>query len=439
VRARATGPIAATVATVAVAAAAATAALALGLAACGKRKPEEAPPAKAEPAPAPTAPGDGGPPAPDDALAGTPAGVWPELEGMPLTAPERVVLLPTKPDVPRFSVGGPVIAGDLAVVSSSQFGFVAVDWRRGAIAWTKPAGLYVAPPLLLPQGAGLALIGDCFAPPQIPDGEHLLGCLRVVTPAGVDQAYMAIRGKPAAVEPFAAERGTQAVWRDGDRALRWRRGEQAVTVDLMTGVAAPAASLEPPPITVEYRAKRWEIEHADGKIVARTRRGARPAWSTENSYTALLGAVWQQDSAPMIRLADLSNRGGAPHVRVIDMDATGSLRTASARSMPGIALLASATSPVGDVALAVRLDKSLRRDFIAGYAVSAAVRWVYPLPEQPRVDPVGLAVAAGTTGNDAAGAVVVFHDGDTLTILPELSAPPTAPGASAGSSRNPTP
>jgi hypothetical protein len=47
--------------------------------------------------------------------------------------------------------------------------------------------------------------------------------------------------------------------------------------------------------------------------------------------------------------------------------------------------------------------------------------WTYQLPQLPRPDPVGIAIA-----NDA---VVVFHDGDTLTVLPELSAPPTAPGA----------
>jgi hypothetical protein len=257
---------------------------------------------------------------------------------------------------------------------------------------------------------------------------------------------MAIRGKPAAVEPFAAERGPQALWREGERALRWRRGELAVTVDLMSGVAAPAASIEPPPLVVEYKARRWEIEHADGKIVARARRGGPAVWSTENRYTALLGAVWQQDSAPMLRIATLAGpsgedagppgsgtrgRGDTPHVRVIDMDATGSRATANARSMPGIALLGSGTSPVGDAALAIRLDRSLRRDFIAGYAVSAMVMWVYPLPEQPRVDPVGVAVAPE--------AVVVFHDGDTLTLLPELSAPPTAPGAGPPASRIPTP
>jgi hypothetical protein len=79
----------------------------------------------------------------------------------------------------------------------------------------------------------------------------------------------------------------------------------------------------------------------------------------------------------------------------------------------------------------VRLDASLERDFIVGYAANALLMWVYPLPHQPRADPVGLAIARG--------AVVVFHDGDTLTILPELSAPPTAPGAARVPSENTTP
>jgi hypothetical protein len=419
------------------------AAIALAITACGKRAPREEPSPEPEPAvpAAPGAPGDGGAAVAD--AAGAP---WPELEGLPRTEPARVVMLPTRPDVPRFSVGGPVIAGDVAVVASSQFGFLAVDWRHGSIAWSKPAGLHVAPPVVLPPsrppgGAAsdgerradenVVLVGDCFTPPAIPEGEHLLGCLRVVTPAGADQAYMAIRGKPAAIEPFAAAPGAQALWRESPRALRWRRGDQAVTVDLMTGVATPARSIEPPPLVVEHEGRRWEIEQDDGQIVARARRGGPAVWRTENRYTAVLGAVWQQDASPMLRIATLGGRGGAPHVRVIDMDATGSRRSANARSMPGIALLGWGASPVGDAALAIRLDRSLRRDFIAGYAVSAMVQWVYPLPEQPRPDPVGVAVAPD--------AVVVFHDGDTLTILPELSVPPTAPGAGRAASRNPTP
>lgn len=407
------------------------AAIALALAACGKKPPREAPPPETAPAaPVAQAAADAG-----VAQAATDAagGPWPELEGLPVTGPVRVVPLPTKLDVPRFSVGGPAIAGDVAVVASSQFGFVAVDWRRGAIAWSKPAGLHVAPPVAMHrrgEDSTVVLVGDCFNPPAVPAGADLLGCLRVVTPAGADQAYMAIHGKPGAVGPFAIEPGRQALWPASPRAVRWRRGERAVTVDLMTGVATPAPSSEPPPLVIEHGARRWEIEQDDGKIVARARRGGPVAWRTENPYTAVLGAVWQQDAAPMIRIATLAD-AGAPRVRVLDMDATGSRRSASARSVPGIALLGWGTSPVGDAALAIRLDRSLRRDLIAGYAVSAALQWVYPLPEQPRPDPVGVAVAPD--------AVVVFHDGDTLTILPELSALPTAPGAASAASRNPTP
>ena len=98
---------------------------------------------------------------------------------------------------------------------------------------------------------------------------------------------------------------------------------------------------------------------------------------------------------------------------------------------PGIGLIGHAIDSVGDVALAVRLDRSLERDYIAGYAANALLMWTYPLPRVPRADPVGIAIAPD--------AVVVFHDGDTFTVLPELSAPPTAPGAVRPPSENATP
>jgi hypothetical protein len=425
------------------------------LGACGKRAPREGGPVPEQEQPAAA---DGGVALPADAAA-----PWPEFEGMPRVEAERVVPLPVKPDVPRFSVGGPAIAGDLAIVSSSQFGFIAVDWRRGTIEWTKPAGLNVAPPVVLsidplsrPSGGAAsddgrrdnaaALVADCFSPPAVTAGDRLLGCLRVVTLRGVDQAYMAILGAEAAVEPFAASRGPQSLWRDGERTIRWRRGEHAVAIDLISGRATPAAAA-PPPLAIAYKDKRWEIAHEDGRIVAhavatgaaaataatppRPRRLERVAWSTQNRYTALIGSIWLPDMAPMLRIVNLGGRDGSPVVRVIDMDATGSLNAAIARPMPGIALLGWDTSSVGDTALAIRLDRSLRRDFIAGYAANAMVMWVHPLPEVARPDPIGVAVAPE--------AVVVFHDGDTLTILPELSAPPTAPGAARAPSQNPTP
>ena len=104
---------------------------------------------------------------------------------------------------------------------------------------------------------------------------------------------------------------------------------------------------------------------------------------------------------------------------------------ATLHPVPGIGLVGHAIDKVGDVVLAVRLDTSLSREFIAGYAANALLMWVYPLPQIKRADPIGVAISPD--------AVVVFHDGDTLTVLPELSAPPTAPGAVREPSENTTP
>jgi hypothetical protein len=117
---------------------------------------------------------------------------------------------------------------------------------------------------------------------------------------------------------------------------------------------------------------------------------------------------------------------------MFDVDATGSLHgQVSLSPAPGIGLVGHAIDSVGNVALAVRLDTSLERAYIAGYATNASMIWAYPLPKVKRADPIGIAVAPD--------AVVVFHDGDTLTVLPELSAPPTAPGAVRAPSENATP
>lgn len=350
------------------------------------------------------------------------AGRWPELAGFPAVEPLRVIALPARPDVPRFDVGGPVIAGDVAIVSSSQLGFAAVDWRRGALVWTRPAGLHVAPPIDSPQG--VILISDCTAPVEVPD--TLLGCIRVVTASGIERSYAAIHGRR--VDAFAGSPGTQQVWLDGDRAVRWRRGEQAVAVDLATGVATPAPAA-PPPLRVVYRTRAWDITRTEERIVARER--GRIAWQTRRPYTALLGAVYLADLAPMLRVASIGAFGGHAELNLLDIDATGSLHGQAAFPVPAISALGHAVDAVGNTAIAVRMDSSLRHDFIVGYAANALLMYVYPLPEIPRADPVGVAIAPD--------AVLVFHDGDTFTVLPELSAPPTAPGAPHGPSQNPTP
>ncbi|HEU4735050.1 MAG TPA: hypothetical protein VFT22_44470 [Kofleriaceae bacterium] len=347
---------------------------------------------------------------------------WPQLAAFPAVEPVRVIALPARPDLPRFDVGGPVIAGDVAVISSSQLGFAAIDWRRGALVWTRPAGLHVAPPVVA-RGSAI-LIADCLDPPDVPD--TLLGCVRVVTPAGADESYAAIHG--AHVEAFARSPGPQAVWLDGDHAVRWRRGELAVSVDLITGVARPA-SAEPPPVRVAYRGHAWDITRTDERIIARER--GKLAWQTQHPYTALLGAVYLADLAPMVRVISIGAFGGRAEMNVLDIDATGSLHGQAAFPVPAITTLGHAMDAVGNTAIAVRMDSTLRHDFLVGYAANALLMYVHPLPEVLRAEPVGVAIAPD--------AVLVFHDGDTLTVLPELSAPPTAPGTPRPSSQNPTP
>jgi hypothetical protein len=289
------------------------------------------------------------------------------------------------------------------------------------IAWSKPTGLRVAPPAALDDG-NLAILGDCVNPPEIPGGEILLGCARVVTPAGIDVSNVAIHGPARTLEPFFAARGVQAVWSFEDRDtagpdVRWRRGDAAIVVDVATGRARPTTDLGAPPLAVFYEARRWGISHDDGRIVAS---GKHP-WATQNRYSALVGAVQLPDTGPMIRIANANAAyDGTPEVHLIDIDATGSLRAQIAKPVPGIAVLATASSPAGDAALAVRLDTSLRRDYIVGYEANAKLHWVHALPERKRVDPILLAWTWE--------GIVVFHDGDSLTFLPELSA-----------SRNPTP
>ena len=385
-------------------------ALALALVACSaKRAPEGAPT---------TPPHDA---AVRDAALDA-AQPWPQLAGLPLVEPLRVIVLPVRPDVPRFDVGGPVIAGEVAVVSSSQFGFIAVDWRRGTLAWTKPAGLHVAPPIV--KGDSAILIGDCVNPPEVRD--TLVGCVRVVTAVGTDESYAAIHG--ARLEAFVAEPGPQEVWLDGERRVRWRRGALAVTIDLLTGVAKPAA-IEPPAIHVVYRTHAWDITHTGERIIAREH--GKIAWQTGRSYTALLGAVYLAELGPMIRAMVIGELGGRAELNLLDIDATGSMHGQAAFPVPAISALGQAIDAVGNTVIAVRMDTTLRHDFVVGYAANAMMMYVYPLPEIPRADPVGVALAPD--------AVLAFHDGDTVTVLPELSAPPTAPGAPKPPSQKPTP
>jgi hypothetical protein len=323
------------------------------------------------------------PPPPIDA-APDPLADYPRVDAL------RTITIPTTK--PRGDEVGPTIAGDIAIVGGSGFGFAAIDYVRGGIAWTKPAGAHLAPPLV--HDSTILLVSDCERFVPVPDGELLLGCLRVVTTTGADQTLLPIHGK--GLEAFAADTGPQALYDD----LRWVRGTHAVTIDLFTG-AAKAASAVAPPLRVTYRGTKFEIALEGGRVVAR----GKKAWQTEHRYTAITGVVWA-DRSPLLRIVNLGAYAGAPEAHVIDMDATGSLRATVARPTPATVLLGYATNH--DTALALRGEV----DFIAAYAETARLVYVHALPRTSRTR-VGVAVTEE--------AVVVFFDGASISVLPKIS------------------
>ena len=146
-----------------------------------------------------------------------PAAPWPELAELPRIEAVRVITLPARADVPRFDVGGPVVAGDLAVVASSQFGFAAVDWRRGTARVDQAR-----------RRARRAAARDRrrLRPDRrvrrrrrrSPRTTRCSAACAIVTPAGADQAYVAIHGQAAERRGVRGSgRAQQQVWRDGER------------------------------------------------------------------------------------------------------------------------------------------------------------------------------------------------------------------------------
>lgn len=333
------------------------------------------------------------------------------LAEVPGTTPLREIVLPSRQDQPRFNVVGPVILGDLAIVGSSQLGFAAVDWRRGALAWTKPAGAHLAPPIVVDDN--VLLIGDCASPPEVPDGEALLGCLRSVSASGADTAYIAVHGKTDEVDAFSHAVGDQEILLDGDE-LWWRRGDAAIVINPVSGVATyqPVREMLRPAFAVDYKDRHWIVKQEGGFIYAHGKT-PKDSWKSDRPMSPLVGVVRLPNRPPMLRMIGSDSRFGN-EIRIVDLDAMGSLNGAvSWDAVPGMAVLAHALGPIGDIALVVRYDTSLKHDFVVAYSATAVLRYGWPLPETARVDPIGVAVAGS-----APDAVVVFHDGDTVTVLP---------------------
>ena len=347
--------------------------------------------------------------------------VFASLAEFPSTTPRLEITLPvaaSSADRPLMTVAGPSLLGELAIVASSRLGFVAVDRNTGKTAWQRSAGLHVAPPLA--RSESVLLISDCEHPGLVADTDRVLGCYRIVTEAGADLSAGAIVGDRTATAAFADATGTMQLIEPADNidGVIWQRGEQAVHVTLGDGRATPIAA--PRHEVIARKGDRaWHIA-LDGEALVALDDGGKPAWHVDVRFAAVLGIIpGRSYEVPMVRVAHLNGVSGIGHVELLDIDATGSKRGQAAFPMPGIALLGHDFAAAnGNTVLAVRMDSSLQHDFIVGYDGHSTVLWTWHLPVIARPDPVGVAIA-----NDG---VVVFHDGDRLTVLPPLSQSPTA-------------
>jgi hypothetical protein len=345
---------------------------------------------------------------------------WPELAELPIAEPVLTVAIPARPDVPRFDVHGPVLTGDVAVVAASPLGFAAVALPAGRVIWTRPAGARVAPPLV--TSGAVILVGDCPDDVASPDGELLLGCLLQVDAArGADLGAAIIRGTRADVEAFATATGPSRLRAvPGTAAIRWQRGERAVEVALATGTATPAAPIADR-VELVYRGETWRWSVDDEALVARDG-SDRERWRFGRRVAAIAGAFGAEPpQVPVVRAVVAATRDGRGAFTIIDIDGTSGSLGSAAHAVPGIQILASAFGPRGVTVLAVRLDSSLTRDYIAAFDGNGLLLWVWPLPEQPRPDAIGVAVDESR--------VVVFHDGDRLSVLPLAWENPTAPAS----------
>ena len=432
-----------------------TAALVIACAgiACGKK---HAPPID-DAARAIAAATDAGAASAPDAPSAPPAPKWPELADLPEASPWKIVELPiADPSATDTTEGGPLIVDQLAIVATSRAGFVAVDLTTGAVSWSRRAGARVAPPVA--RGDRALLIGDCppGPPPTLGSDEIALGCFDVVDPVHIaDERAGIVHGARKALAAFDRATGPMSTALADDGSILWRRGDVVIRFDATTGNATTAQTTDlVDHVDVTYDGARWtytlERDTLSGAV------GGKTKWTTPTSAAVLIGAF--NDTPPRIPTVRIAGRGrprnanantntntnklhgsGTAHdpprptrLLLLDMAGTDGALGSVSHSFPGAAAVASAFGAGGTTIVAVRLDDSNVRHYVAAFDGNGMPLWAWPLPEPPNAAPREAPPQVALSGD---GWVVALFD-DRLAILPLVSEPPTP---DLGPSRNPTP
>jgi hypothetical protein len=254
-------------------------------------------------------------------------------------------------------------------------------------------------------GGRLLSVGDCTIPI---DGDGVIGCYEVLDPK--KQAVYGY-GSIVAERPLGAGPSTLVV-EDGVAYL----GREGAWVRWTT----------PDPPRGEVRAERAEwkdvvtVGEGDNRVdawivddVLELRHHRPDVMSSRSAVKAIAGAPGALHLLGDGRLRAFRLVEGEAAIQPVLLDPGPIDFVELGPKLPGIDLLAAAQSERG-FAVAIRLDASLTRDYVARLAGDGTLVWVYRLPPPPgagRALPVGLA----WTADDA---VVVFHDGTTLAYLP---------------------
>jgi hypothetical protein len=354
---------------------------------------------------APAPPGDG-------------AADWPELAAFARAHPRWQLRLDVDPVTPAFDVHGPIAVGDVAVVAGSAIGVVGVDVVRGQRRFHRPRTGRIAPPVAVGNDR-ILVVGDCARPVDVATEQALVGCYEVLDAAteAVHGAGTVIAARADAarigVGPTRLAVADGVVWLARDAgAVRWTLGDPPRGEAL--AAAAPRrdrpASAPEPWASVgdgDARVDVWsvddvlELRHHDPSVLSS--RSAIASFATAPGSLHPVG----EDEVRGFHLPPTvaAIQPAVVHARSVSWRAVGT-------PVPGIQLLAAAHGP-GGFAVAVRLDASLGRDYVAAYAADGAVAWVYPLPPPA---PPGRGLPVGLVWTD--GAIVVFFDGAVVAGLP---------------------